>query len=195
MDQAEYFRNHPPRCIAGFKVQSTALSEARFDGHSSKSQLDFDVPGEVTIDAPEHLNTVFSLSCNCGGSQHYIHGYRWTNPDFHDAIVFLSPLVLECSACGKMTDLLDTDVHGYDGELGHGTATARALGHRVVFECPDCGRRPIQIFVRFEYPDDLFDDDFPEFQGRQQDLFTWFSLLGRCATCSQLLPVADFECA
>ena len=89
----------------------------------------------MTIDAPEHLDPVFALSCKCGGSTRYVHGYRWTNPDFNNAIVFLSPLVLECSACGKMTDLLDTDVHGYDGELGHGTTTVRGEGERVVFEC------------------------------------------------------------
>ena len=45
------------------------------------------------------------------------------------------------------------------------------------------------------YPDDLFDGDFPEFTGREQDLFTWFSLLAKCCRCSQLLAVTDFECA
>jgi hypothetical protein len=65
----------------------------------------------------------------------------------------------------------------------------------VVFECPTCGRQPLQAFVRFEYPDDLFEGDFPEFAGREQELFTWFNLVGRCPKCSQVLPVADFECA
>jgi hypothetical protein len=159
------------------------------------SQIDFEVPSGVTIEAPEHVNPVFALACTCGGRRHYVHGYRWINADFHNAVVFLSPLVLECAACGKMTDLLDSDAHGYDAELGHGSASARAEGDRVVFECPKCGRQPFEAFARFEYPDDLFDGDFPEFAGREQDLFTWFSLVGRCAQCSELLPVADFECA
>jgi hypothetical protein len=195
MDQVSYFRSHPPRCIAGFIARPTELPGVEFDGHVSMSQLNIDVPPGVTISAPEHINPVFALSCQCGGQRHYVHGYRWSNPDFHNAVVFLSPLTLECAACGKRTDLLDTDIHGYDAELGHGSATARAEGEPVVFECPSCGRQPLEAFVRFEYPDDLFDGNFPEFAGREQDLFTWFNLVGKCPQCSQVLPVADFECA
>ncbi|HZD59244.1 MAG TPA: hypothetical protein VE439_02165 [Anaerolineae bacterium] len=195
MDQASYFRNNPPRCIAGFIVRPTELPLAEFDGHVSISQIKTDVPAGVTIHAPEHFNPIFALFCECGGSRHYVHGYRWTNPDFHNAVVFLSPLVLECAVCGKETDLLDTDVHGYDAELGNGAATVRAKGDRVAYECANCGRQPFDIFVRFEYPDDLFDSDSPEFAGREQDLFTWFSLVGKCPQCSQMLDVADFECA
>lgn len=195
MDQAAYFQSHPPRCLGGFTTQAAELPDAEFDGHASLSDLDFEVPPGVKISAPEHINPVFSLACKCGAASHFVHGYRWINPDFNDAEVFLSPLSLECSACGANTESLDTDVHGYDGELGHGTATVRAQGEQFVFECDACGRQPLQTFARLEYPDDLFDGDFPEFQGREQDLFTWFSLLGRCQRCSQLLAVADFECA
>jgi hypothetical protein len=195
MDQASYFRSHPPRCIAGFTARPSELPGVEFDGHVSMSQLNFEVPPGVTIDAPEHINPAFALSCQCGGDRHYVHCYRWVNAAFNNAVVTLSPLVLECAACGKMTELLDTDVHGYDSELGHGSATVRAQGERVLFECPACGRQPLEAFVRFEYPDDLFDGDWPEFAGREQELFTWFSLVGRCAQCSQRLPVADFECA
>jgi hypothetical protein len=38
------------------------------------------------------------------------------------------------------------------------------------------GRVENAVFARFEYPDDLFDGDFTEFAGREEDLFTWFSL-------------------
>jgi len=195
MDQASYLRSHPPRCIAGFTARPTRLPGIEFDGHVSMSQLNIEVPPGVTIDAPEHINPVFALSCQCGHTQHYVHGYRWINPDFHNAIVCLSPLVLQCAACGKMTHLLDTDVHGYDAELGHGTATVRAMGERVVYECPRCGRHPLEAFVRFEYPDGLFDGNFPKFAGREQELFTWFNLVGKCPQCSRVLHVADFECA
>jgi len=195
MDQASYFRNHPPRCIAGFAARSVELLGVEFDGHVSMSQLNFEVPPGVTIDAPEHINPVFALSCYCGVNKHFVHCHRWTNVDFRNQIVILSPLDLECATCARTTPLLDTDLHGYDAELGHGSASARALGERVVFECPTCGRQPFQAFARFEYPDDLFEDDFPDFAGRQHDLFTWFSLVGRCLQCSQVLRVADFECA
>jgi hypothetical protein len=195
MDQPIYFRSHPPRCIAGFVARNTELPGVAFDGHASLSDLKSQVLNSMTVEAPEHINPVFALSCSCGTIEHYVHGYRWRNPDYHNQLVFLSPLALECASCGKTTDLLDTDIHGYDGELGHGTATVRAEGHRVVFECPTCGRQPLGAFVRFEFPDDLFDGDFKEYAGRQQDLFTWFSLVGKCSRCSRLLPIADFECA
>jgi hypothetical protein len=195
MDQASYFRSRPPRCLAGFTARPAELLGVEFDGHVSMSQFKFDAPGGVTIHAPEHTNPLFALSCRCGGIRHYVHCHRWANPDFRNQVVTLSPLDLECAACGTITPLLDTDAHGYDAELGHGTATARAQGERVVFECVSCGRQPIEAFVRFEYPDYLFDGDFPEFAGRAQELFTWFNLVGRCSGCSQVLPIADFECA
>lgn len=195
MDQPSYFQNHPPRCIVGFVARPTTLPGVVFDGHVSMSQLNFAVPPGVTIHAPEHINPVFALSCRCGSDQHYVHCYRWSNPDYRNQVVILSPLDLECAACRTITPLLDTDTHGYDAELGHGAATARGQGERGVFECPTCGRQPFQAFVRFEYPDDLFDGDLPEFNGREQELFTWFNLVGRCPQCSQVLPVADFECA
>jgi hypothetical protein len=194
MDQQSYFRSHPPRCIAGFNATPVELTDAKFDGHPSLSELNLHVPA-VSIEAPEHINPVFALKCSCGSARHFVHGFRWTNPDFDNAVVFLSPLSLECASCRKQSPLLDTDVHGYDAEQGGGSATVRGQGEPVVFECPQCGRQPLEALVRFEYPDDLFDGDFPEFAGRQQDLFTWFSLLGRCPQCSKLLAVADFECA
>jgi hypothetical protein len=194
MDQASYFRGHPPRCIAGFTPTPVALPGIGFDGHASLSQLKINLPG-VVVDAPEHSNPVFALACFCGSSRHFVHGFRWTNPDFDNADVFLSPLVLECASCGTQTDLLDTNAHGYDAELGHRSATIRGQGHPGVFECPQCGHQPLEVFVRFEYPDDLFDGDFAEFAGREQDLFTWFSLVGKCPVCSELRAVADFECA
>jgi hypothetical protein len=195
MDQANYFRTHLPRCIAGFIARPTHLPGVALDGHASMSELKAEPHPGVTISAPEHSRPFFALSCTCGGGRYYVHGYRWVNTSFHNAVVFLSPLVLECPACGKMTDLLDTDVHGYDGELAHWSATVRAKGERVVFECPTCGRQPLDAIVGFEYPDDLFDRHFPEFAGREQDMFTWFYLMGKCPKCSQLLPVTDFECA
>jgi hypothetical protein len=195
MEQPNYFRSHPPHCIAGFVARPTELPGFEFDGHVSMSQLDLDVPPGVRIEAPEHINPVFALSCRCGGTRHYVHSYRWVNPDFNNAVVYLSPLKLECPSCRNITDLLDTDVHGYDGELGHGSTTVRAEGEQIVFECPQCGRQPFECIVRFEYPDDLFDGDFPEFKGREHNLFTWFSLIGKCGQCSQLSPIAEFECA
>lgn len=159
------------------------------------SQLNFEAPPGVVIEAPEHINPVFELLCRCGGDRHFVHCYRWTNPDYDSDPITLSPIDLECEVCRTITALLDTDIHGYDPEVGAGSATRRAEGERVVFECPICGRQPFQMFARFEYSDDLFDRNYSEFAGKEQELFSWFSLVGRCSQCSQMLPIADFECA
>jgi hypothetical protein len=191
-DQAHYFWSHPPRCIAGFAVKPAALPGFEFDGHASVPPIN--VPG-VVIEGPIHLNTVFLLACTCGKDHHYVLGYHWHNPDFNNQAVFLSPIVLRCAACGKEAELIDTDRHGYDAEIGGIVATVRANGEPGEYECDQCGRQPFQVFARFEYPDELFDGDFEEFSGREQDLFTWFSVVGKCPGCSRLLSITDFECA
>ena len=109
--------------------------------------------------------------------------------------MFISPLALRCEARGEITELIDTDRHGYDAEIGAIVATARGEGDRVEHECENCGRKPLRLWVRFEYSRDLFDRGSGEFRGREQELFSWFSLVGQCSGCSALLPVAGFECA
>jgi hypothetical protein len=174
MDQAEYFRAHPPRCIAGFAATPTELPEVQFDGHG------------------EPHNPVFALACGCGSRQLKVHGYRWSDPDSGRAWL-LSPLSAECAACGKRTDLFDVGVHGYDGEQGR-NVRPRAEGTPVLDDCGRCGKLVAELFARFEYPPDLFVGD-AQFGGREQDLFTWFTLVGRCCDCGQMLGYADVECA
>lgn len=181
MDLANFFRSHPPRCLGGFVVQNTELNDVVFDGHYSG--------------APGELNPIFALSCRCGSNQHYVHCWRWANPWFHNKVVTLSPIALECAACSLTAPLLDTDIHGYNSELNLGSSTVRAGGDQAVFECPACGKQPLQTFARFEYPDDLLEEDDPEFAGREQELFSWFTLIGQCPKCQQKMTVADFECA
>jgi predicted RNA-binding Zn-ribbon protein involved in translation (DUF1610 family) len=140
MDQVSYFRSHPPRCIAGFTSRPVTLPGVNFDGHGSL------------------ISSVFALACFCVSGQHFIHGFSWINPDnFDNTPVFLSPMSLECTTCGKRTDLIDTDAHGYDAKLGHILATARGRGDPSVYECPECGRQPLDAFARFEYPYELFE--------------------------------------
>ena len=175
MSQAEYYWSHPPSCLAGFKVQPTPLHGITFDGHG------------------EENNTVFRLSCPCGHGRSRILGHYWRNPHY-DTVVFVGPLALCCEACGQVTELIDTDVHGYDAECGHGSATARGEGERVEFKCEACGASSMEVSVRFEYSDDLFDSDFKRFRGREQDLFSWVTILGKCCSCSHATSI-DFECA
>jgi hypothetical protein len=194
LDQQAFFKSHRPRCIADFVARPIELPNVKFDGHARPSLYDANSTSAV-IEGPDYVNPVYSLSCTCGGINHFIHCFRWRNPDYHDQLVHLSPIDLRCAECDKKSLLFDSDVHGYDAELGHGSATVRGEGDRVVFECPTCGRQPLEALVRFELGGDIFDDSFKQFAGRQQDLFSWFSLVGKCSSCSRMFEVADFECA
>ena len=223
MDQAAYFRSHPPRCLAGFCTLQAELPDVTFDGHHGRE-----------------INIIFQLFCECGHDKHYVLGHNQRNqdddslavrdtitsvPNFVEKVrerakqimmsrlnlsepelpsrlqrqrqdlVFLSPLATRCEACEKVTELIDTDRHGYDPEIGAIVATQRREGERVEHKCEECGPKPLRLWARFEYTDDLFDRELSEFRGREQELFSWFSLVGQCSGCSRLLSVADFECA
>lgn len=177
MDELRYFREHPPSCIAGFAARSVERPQIGFDGHGRE------------------LNTFFNLSCRCGCDQHHVLGYYWHNPDYHNVLVFLSPLTLHCVQCNSNSELVDTNRHGYDAELGGIVATARGEGDSSAFNCDVCGPKPFAICVRFEYSEALFDEDYADFRGREQDLFSWFSIVGHCTGCSRLIPITEFECA
>lgn len=186
MDAATYYRSHPPRCLAGFRVKPARLRGVTFDGHGEK------------------LNTIFRLACSCGHEKAYVLGHYWRNPDYHNIEVFISPLALECNSCGKITELIDTGRHGYDSEFCSGSATKRGKGRRQRFRCEKCGPMPMQVHARFEYPGEIFGADGlveeiaeeggKDFRGREQDLFSWFTAVGKCSGCSKLLTI-DFECA
>lgn len=173
----KYFFSHPPRCLNGFQTAPADLPGRIFDGHG------------------ETLNPIFQIKCSCGHAQARIDGYKWANPDFGNEEVFLSPITYTCDQCGCSQQIIDTDEHGYDAELDHGSCTARGMGVQDLFRCPECSNECIQVFIRFEYPDDLFDDDFEDFKCRQQDLFTWVSLHAQCSKCSKTLNITEFECA
>ena len=38
-----------------------------------------------------------------------------------------------------------------------------------------------------EYHEDLFTEEFKDFRGREQDLFMWFTVFGRCSKCLRLI--------
>ncbi len=153
----ERIRTTPPRCLSGFKVQPERLQGVVFDGHG------------------EPLNKVFQLRCECGHDRFLVLGHHKTNRGHS---IFVSPLALQCSACDKTTELVDTKEHGYDAELGHGSATIRGEGARAPFACPTCGVRPMSAHARFEHSGEVLEDSTGEFTGKEQDLFTWFSLVG-----------------
>jgi hypothetical protein len=177
MDQAGYYWTHPPRCLDGFTKQRARLGGVTFNGHG------------------EDVNTVFRLQCTCGHGKQFVLGHFWQDPDAADALVFLSPLALRCEACAQVAELFDSGLHGYEAELGGPPVSKRGEGERADFPCPRCGVQPFEVFARFEYPGNLFEDDSESVRGREQELFSWFTLVGICPGCTRLVEIADFECA
>ena len=165
----------PPRCLAGFRAEPATLTGVAFDGHGSDR------------------NKVYRLSCPCGHDRFRVLGHFLRSDRGTD--LFVSPLALECAACGKVTELIDTDRHGYDAELGHGSATLRGDGPRTHYPCDKCGVRPMTAYARFEHSGEELADSFIEEFPNTQEYFSWFSLVGTCEGCQRMLRVADFECA
>jgi hypothetical protein len=103
---------------------------------------------------------------------------------------------LRCVSCGFVSRIFDTDTDGYDAELtGKGTHH-RAVGPEVTFKCAcEKGETFVELTARFEYAGDVI--EAPEdYQGKSiENLFTWFTLTGKCLHCSAVNQIADFECA
>jgi hypothetical protein len=174
----KYLESHPPRCLTEFRSFPTKLVGATYDGHG------------------EELNIAWGASCTCGDKSMAIRGYRWQNMDYTgQPVVFIGPITLVCGKCNKETLLFDASKHGYDNECDNNFTSDEKRGTAEGYSCTQCGGERFEVFTRFEYTPDLFDADFKEAAGRQQDFFTWFSLHGRCCKCGSCNDVADFECA
>lgn len=171
----ERIRRTPPRCLDGFVVHPAPPLDFALDGHG------------------EELNKVFRLSCKCSGRLHKVLGHL--GKTMYGDSIFVSPLALECVACGAVTEVFDSAVHGYDPEVcGHDTSL-RGSGARQHFACDRCGIAPARIHARFEHSSEVLDDSTGEFTGNEHNLFTWFTLVDECTGCGRLLTIAAFECA
>src|SRR5262249_19042352 len=139
-------RRHPPRCLDRFRAAPCDLPDVGFDGHGGQ-------------------NAIFRLGRTCGAERQFVLGHHWKKPGHPDGGVvgFIDPLALRCEACGQSTELIDTDMHGYNGEatdreqlsgeVGERPAwrNPRIDGERVVYLCETCGAQPLTIYARFEY--------------------------------------------
>lgn len=173
-----FFHSHPPICLKDLKAVPVDLIGAVFDGHG------------------EDLNPVFHISCKCGSETAKVTGYFWKNTDYdHKEVeVFISPLTFTCATCGMKSIFFDSSKHGSDAMFSGLTPTVREKGNIGIFKCPECNDDNLKLFVRFEYSDEVF-DDIPEFKNREQEAFSWFSLIGHCPKCSSKFDITDFECA
>jgi hypothetical protein len=179
MDEArliERLRTTAPSCLRGFNATPAQLPEPFDDNPCS----------------------IWQLACRCAGTQGRFLGYplRDYNPEYNGPECFLSPLAFECAACQAVTELLDTDRHGYHPEVARregdedASAKLRGAGPRQAFRCPGCGGQAFGVTVGFVfwYPDELAE----EFEGGWEDLFSVFLCHCRCAGCGQTSQPTDF---
>lgn len=114
---------------------------------------------------------------------------------YPDDGILSDPISIQCGSCGKKSLIFDSRFHGYDGELGHNAGEPDQREDLKLYKCQKCNESLMEIVVRFEYPDDLFEDDFDDFRGREKDLFSWFTALDICKKCDEFQYIVDFECA
>jgi hypothetical protein len=163
----DYFWSHPPRCIAGFNLKA------------------------IRDDVP----TTYQLACTCGRDIGTVLGFPLSkyNHDYSGR-EFVGPLAFRCAQCGKTTEIIDTDQHGYDGECGS-SVTIRGKGKRTDFSCGKCGLSKMIVIVHFEYGGGELDLRKEDPSIAVEDFFGSFSARVICLQCQDHVSVAGFECA
>jgi hypothetical protein len=174
----------PPKCLAEVRTSPAAPPDILLD---------------TLCDWP---NRFFALACPCGEALFSATGEMSLNT-LIDQLLIYGPLTIHCAACARSALVFDPRLHGLDAEIDHFPPTAiETPANRATFRCPTCRQTTFGLVARFEYPDNLLealaagvDPGHPTHVGREQDLFTWFTLVGRCSACHQLTTIASQECA
>jgi hypothetical protein len=195
-NQTTYYQKHSPKCIAAFRVVSAQLGNLEFDGHGFS--------GKYPDGLIEDPNIVFAVTCQCGSTVHKIVAKSKYHEIWqHQNLVVAERFFLVCSSCHSRHLLFDRFTHGYDAETSQleGWPLSEIIGSDqplpvkevVTCECSNCHNTTFEVFTRFEYPSDLFDESL--FRGREQEFFSWFTGVGKCNNCSRLNVFMDYECA
>jgi hypothetical protein len=195
-NQTVYYQEHPPKCIADFLAQAARLDNIEFDGHGSS--------GIYPDGLVENPNAIFAIRCQCGSGIHrivaeseYQEIWQYKN------LVIAERYFLECESCSLRHLLFDRFLHGYDAEVSKvegldpkdfiDTNQSPLQDEKVTCKCSSCKNTTFEVFTRFEYPSDLFNE--PLFEGREQEFFSWFTGIGGCNICSTMNVFIDYECA
>src|SRR5262249_50056313 len=107
---------------------------------------------------------------------------------------FTGPLAIECPACARISEIMDPERDGHDGEIGSNTNLV-GTGTRSRFPCPHCDMATeMLVLPGFSYPHEDPDGSAAEVQ-RPQDFFSAFWLYGACTRCRNVNSITGFECA
>lgn len=176
-EQFEYYTQRPLGNLTGFVAQPIVLTEIAFDGHGFS--------GKFPDDLTECLNIVFKVNCKCGNHKHLL--IAESDGDeiyYHNGFLGADRFYLRCSSCGKQTLLFDPLLHGCNAEIFKPEESAKTgedlyptnivgVAQTGEYSCQDCGNQHLEVFARFEYPGDSFED--PAHTGRTQEFFSWFT--------------------
>jgi hypothetical protein len=106
------------------------------------------------------------------------------------------PITLRCLTCTRESICFAPSEHGLDAELDHFPSPDEPDGELRDFACPRCERTSFEVIARFEYPTTAHFGQLTESSGHaEEDLFTYFMLIGTCHSCGLISVIADVECA
>jgi hypothetical protein len=174
----EQFANHlrvtVPSCLRGFRVTKATLPEAWDDNPCS----------------------VWRIACACGSAEGRFLGYSLHDYTADDGLeCFISPLAFECKRCQTVTELLDTDLHGYHAEIARrigeeGSTKLRGEGPRKPYPCPNCGSEFHCVLAAFVFwnANELEE----EYDSGWEDLFNVFLCYCTCAGCGRRFQPTEF---
>ena len=169
----EQMLSTPPRCIGDFKAEPAARPE----------EWDGDV-------------AAWQIACACGSRRGQFVGYPLNryNTSYTGA-AFVGPLAFECAESKRVTEVLDTNQHGYHAEACDSQSHLCGEGPREAFACAGCKEKQFEVTTSFFFwpaSVDLVEDEPEEFEERAQDLFNEFVAHGRCVGCGALSRFTDF---
>ena len=150
--------DHPPRCLAPFVVspqQTGSDQTVRFKLASPSGQA---------------AGSLFGSDLSS------------LNPEYAGEMQFVSPLSILWPGDSVATPLLDTEIHGYIGEL-HDSAKLRGSGNPDTYACAACGGHAFWFEVTLHYWDATYElwDEEPSIA--IQDYFNLFTLVAICTGC------------
>jgi hypothetical protein len=152
------------------------------------------VPASLDAESPELFITAWKIGCPCGMTAGSILAY--VGMDTNELRISVTPLAYVCSV-GHVTELLDTDRHGYHAEVARlegdelGSAKTKGEGPRTYFPCPHCGAKQFKLTVAFCYWQAAFDLFLDEPELPIEDFFNEFELRGTCERCGTSILMTD----
>ena len=163
----EHVKRNLPRCLAN--VDASPISEMLDDRGA-----DF-VAFRLTLG-----DTAF---CSVIGQD-----LNFDNESYAGPLEYVSPITLEWK-CGTRTLILDTEIHGYNGEM-ESSAKIHCVGTASPYKCNKCGTTEFVVDVQFNYHDDLLD----EFEADEVSNFFYNIIIrGTCTNCSTANCIVDMD--